>query len=115
MLLVLLVVPSLVAMQGDLKRFFVALRHGLKFRNLRIRLGFYTTAFFIVAWLSATVGSQILIGVSLVDFSLLGISNFNFGGMSLAFLLYLLGVLAILFIFYAVNAIAAVKTSRQRA
>ena len=115
MLLVLLVVPSLVAMQGDLKRFFVALRHGFKFRNLRIRLGFFTTAFFIVAWLSATVGSQILIGDSLVDFSLLGISNFNFGGMYLAFLLYLLGVLAILFIFYAVNAIAAVKTSRQRA
>ena len=115
MLLVLLVVPSLVAMQGDLKRFFVALRHGLKFRNLRIRLGFYTTAFFIVAWLSATVGSQILIGDSLVDFSQLGISNFNFGGIASAFLMYLLGVLAILFIFYAVNAIAAVKTSRQRA
>ena len=115
MLLVLLVVPSLVAMQGDLKRFFVALRHGFKFRNLRIRLGFYTTAFFIMAWLSATVGSQILIGDSLVDFSLLGISNFNFGGMYLAFLLYLIGVLAILFIFYAVNAIAAVKNSRQRA
>ncbi len=114
MLLVLLVVPSLVAMQGDLKRFFVALRHGLKFRNLRIRLGFYTTAFFIVAWLSATVGSQILIGDSLVDFSQLGISNFNFGGLSPAFLLYLLGVLAILFIFYAVNAITSVKTSRQR-
>ena len=114
MLLVLLVVPSLVAMQGDLKRFFVALRHGLKFRNLRIRLGFYTTAFFIVAWLSATVGSQILIGDSLVDFSQLGISNFNFGGLASAFLLYLLGVLAILFIFYAVNAITSVKTSRQR-
>ena len=114
MLLVLLVVPSLVAMQGDLKRFFVALRHGLKFRNLRIRLGFYTTAFFIVAWMSATVGSQILIGDSLVDFSQLGISNFNFGGLSSAFILYLLGVLAILFIFYAVNAITSVKTSRQR-
>ena len=114
MLLVLLVVPSLVAMQGDLKRFFVALRHGLKFRNLKIRLGFYTTAFFIVAWLSATVGSQILIGDSLVDFSQLGISNFNFGGLASAFLLYLLGVLAILFIFYAVNAITSVKTSRQR-
>jgi hypothetical protein len=68
-----------------------------------------------MAWLSATVGSQILIGDSLVDFSLLGISNFNFGGMYLAFLLYLIGVLAILFIFYAVNAIAAVKNSRQRA
>ena len=114
MLLVLLVVPSLVAMQGDLKRFFVALRHGLKFRNLRIRLGFYTTAFFIVAWLSATVGSQILIGDSLVDFSQLGILNFNFGGIASAFLMYLLGVLAILFIFYAVNAITSVKTSRQR-
>ena len=114
MLLVLLVVPSLVAMQGDLKRFFVALRHGLKFRNLRIRLGFYTTALFIVAWLSATVGSQILIGDSLVDFSQLGISNFNFGGIASAFLMYLLGVLAILFIFYAVNAITSVKTSRQR-
>ena len=114
MLLVLLVVPSLVAMQGDLKRFFVALRHGLKFRNLRIRLGFYTTAFFIVAWLSATVGSQILIGDSLVDFSQLGISNFNFGGIASAFLMYFLGVLAILFIFYAVNAITSVKTSRQR-
>ena len=114
MLLVLLVVPSLVAMQGDLKRFFVALRHGLKFRNLRIRLGFYTTAFLIVAWLSVTVGSQILLGVSVVDFSLLGISNFYFGGMYSAFLLYLIGVLAILFIFYAVNAMA-VKTSRKRA
>ena len=114
MLLVLLVVPSLVAMQGDLKRFFVALRHGLKFRNLRIRLGFYTTAFFIVAWLSATVGSQTIIGDSLVDFSQLGISNFNFGGIASAFLMYLLGVLAILFIFYAVNAITSVKTSRQR-
>ena len=39
MLLVLLVIPSLVAMQGDLKRFFVAFRQGLKFRNFDIHCG----------------------------------------------------------------------------
>ena len=77
MLLVLLVIPSLVAMQGDLKRFFVAFCQGLKFRNLRIRISFYTAASFIVAWLIATVVSQILLGKSFVDLSLLGVSAFN--------------------------------------
>jgi multidrug efflux pump subunit AcrB len=115
MLLVLLVIPSLVAMQGDLKRFFVAFRQGLKFRNLRIRISFYTAALFIVAWLIATVVSQILLGKSFVDLSLLGISAFNSGGMSSAFMLYILGVLVILFVFYAVNVLTSIRSSRQKA
>ena len=115
MFLVLLVIPSLVAMQGDLKRFFVAFRLGLKFRNLRIRISFYTAASFIVAWLIATVVSQILLGKSFVDLSLLGISAFKSGGMSSAVLLYILGVLVILFVFYAVNVLTSIRSSRQKA
>ena len=114
MLLVLLVVPSLIAMQGDMKRFSTALLRGLKFRNFRIRVGFYIAAFFIVAWLSMTVVSQILIGKSLVSFPLLGFSILNGINMSSAFLLYLIGVLVILLIFYAVTAVNLMRSPRQR-
>jgi multidrug efflux pump subunit AcrB len=114
MLLVLLVVPSLIAMQGDMKRFSTALLRGLKFRNFRIRVGFYITAFFIVAWLSMTVVSQILIGKSLVSFPLLGFSILNGINMSSAFLLYLIGVLVVLLIFYAVTAVNLMRSPRQR-
>ncbi len=114
MLLVLLVVPSLIAMQGDMKRFSTALHRGLKFRNFRIRVGFYIAAFFIVAWLSMTVVSQILIGKSLVSFPLLGFSILNGINMSSAFLLYLIGVLVILLIFYAVTAVNLMRSPRQR-
>ena len=114
MLLVLLVVPSLIAMQGDMKRFSIALHRGLKFRNFRIRVGFYIAAFFIVAWLSMTVVSQILIGKSLVSFPLLGFSILNGINMSSAFLLYLIGVLVILLIFYAVTAVNLMRSPRQR-
>ena len=114
MLLVLLVVPSLIAMQGDMKRFSTALHRGWKFRNFRIRVGFYIAAFFIVAWLSMTVVSQILIGKSLVSFPLLGFSILNGINMSSAFLLYLIGVLVILLIFYAVTAVNLMRSPRQR-
>ena len=114
MLLVLLVVPSLIAMQGDMKRFSTALHRGLKFRNFRIRVGFYIAAFFIVAWLSMTVVSQILIGKSLVSFPLFWFSILNGIYMASACLLYLIGVLVILLIFYAVTAVNLMRSPRQR-
>ena len=60
MALVLIIVPSLIAIQNDFKRFRVSLMTGLTMRNLKIRALFVGSTLAICAWLLATMGWVII-------------------------------------------------------
>lgn len=60
MALVLIIVPSLIAIQNDFKRFRVSLMTGLTMRNLKIRAMFVGSTLAICAWLLATMGWVIM-------------------------------------------------------
>jgi multidrug efflux pump subunit AcrB len=60
MALVLIIVPSLIAIQNDFKRFRVSLLTGLTMRNLKIRALFVGSTLAICAWLLATMGWVIM-------------------------------------------------------
>jgi multidrug efflux pump subunit AcrB len=57
MFLVLLIVPSLMAIQSDLGRLTQTARRGLRFRQGGIRLALGAASLAILAWLAATMGS----------------------------------------------------------
>ncbi|MGB2409531.1 MAG: efflux RND transporter permease subunit, partial [Paracoccaceae bacterium] len=56
MLLVLLVVPALVAVQHDVRRHFVSLRHALFGRAKAVRTAIWGLALLIVGWFAVTMG-----------------------------------------------------------
>lgn len=60
MALVLIIVPSLIAIQNDFKRFRVSLMTGLTMRNLKIKALFVGSTLAICAWLLATMGWVIM-------------------------------------------------------
>ncbi|WP_439120038.1 efflux RND transporter permease subunit [Marivita sp.] len=62
MFLVLLIVPSLIAIQNDIGRLTQTARRGLRFRQGGIRVVLGTASALIVAWLGATMGAFALTG-----------------------------------------------------
>ena len=56
MLLVLLVVPALVAVQHDVRRHFVSLRHALFGRAKAVRTAIWGLALLIAGWFAVTMG-----------------------------------------------------------
>ncbi|SLN59398.1 Antibiotic efflux pump membrane transporter ArpB [Roseovarius litorisediminis] len=62
MLMVLLVVPALIAMQHDFKRYFMALRLGLKFRARRIQISLFVALIAIMTWMASTLGFTVFRG-----------------------------------------------------
>ncbi|WP_417604328.1 efflux RND transporter permease subunit [Primorskyibacter flagellatus] len=68
MLLVLLVVPSLIAMQHDVSRQMAALKTALRFRRSDVRLGIGAALLAVLCWLVATLGYVVLTGALLPVF-----------------------------------------------
>ncbi|WP_439522547.1 efflux RND transporter permease subunit [Marivita sp.] len=62
MFLVLLIVPSLIAIQNDIGRLTQTARRGLRFRRTGVRMGLSVAAALIVGWLGATMGAFALTG-----------------------------------------------------
>ena len=62
MFLVLLIVPSLIAIQSDLGRLTQTARRGLRFRRGGIRAALSLASVLIVAWLAATMGAFAVTG-----------------------------------------------------
>ena len=62
MFLVLLIVPSLIAIQSDLGRLTQTARRGLRFRRGGIRAALSLASVMIVAWLAATMGAFAVTG-----------------------------------------------------
>ena len=62
MLLVLLVVPSLMAMQHDVSRQIAALKTALRFRRSGVRISMVAALGVVLAWLVATLGYVVVTG-----------------------------------------------------
>jgi hypothetical protein len=98
MLLVLIVVPSLIAIQQDVMRYRVSLKHALSSRNSGVRIAFIAAVGAIVAWFAATMGVYIVTG----DFiSFIGAILNTAPSIGLAFVTFIVGafvVIATLFV-----------------
>ena len=117
MALVLIIVPSLIAIQNDFKRFRVSLMTGLTMRNLKIRALFVGSTLAICAWLLATMGWVIMFDRLPSGLQPLVSAVGGTNGIAAAFALFLAGsVLWIALLFLATHFAALanwVKLRRQ--
>lgn len=107
MVLVLLVVPSLMAMQQDVERFFTSLRRALRAPALSLRLAVSLAGVLIIGWFTLTMGWPIVTGAmfgGLADLlpalarapmMVAGLAMFIVGAGVIALLTYVLLALAI--------------------
>ena len=115
MILVLIVVPSLIVIQSDVKRYFVALRHASAAKHIRVKRMFTSAIALIMVWLAATLGSVIvtdqLPAVIQKYADMFGLSS----GAGSALVLFLLGaVLVVIVLTIATHAAQAMTWVRQR-
>ncbi|MCI5110359.1 MAG: efflux RND transporter permease subunit [Marivita sp.] len=116
MFLVLLIVPSLMAIQSDLGRLTQTARRGLRFRRHGVRVLLGAGAALIVAWLAATMGAFAVTGAlpqvlsSVLSETPLG-GDATLGG-SLG--LFALGSAVICLGLYLIAALVAVGSRRRR-
>ena len=115
MFLVLLIVPSLIAIQNDIGRLTQTARRGLRFRQGGIRVVLGTASALIVAWLGATMGAFALTG-ALPETLRSALADTPLGGdltlaRSLGF--FLVGAAVICLTVYLLSAVALV-VSRMR-
>ncbi|NBQ28569.1 MAG: efflux RND transporter permease subunit, partial [Rhodobacteraceae bacterium] len=96
MVLVLIVVPSLIAIQNDFQRFRVAFFKGLRMRNPGVRAMFVGSTIAIVGWLAATMGWVIVYDT--LPAMLAGVfTTFGIGiGITTAFAAFLAGVVVLI-------------------
>ena len=117
MALVLIIVPSLIAIQNDFKRFRVSLMTGLTMRNLKIRALFVGSTLAICAWLLATMGWVIMFDRLPSGLQPLVSAVGGTNGIAAAFALFLAGsVLWITLLFLTTHFVALanwVKLRRQ--
>lgn len=115
MFLVLLIVPSLIAIQNDIGRLTQTARRGLRFRQGGIRVVLGTASALIVVWLGATMGAFALTG-ALPETLRSALADTPLGGdltlaRSLGF--FLVGAAVICLTVYLLSAVALV-VSRMR-
>ncbi len=114
MVLVLIVVPSFIAIQNDFNRFRVSLVAGLKMRNRSVRALFVGASVAIVAWLAATMGWVIAYGA--LPPACAGMIG-GASGIGAAFGLFMAGVTAFVGLLFIATHFAAIVTwvKRRRA
>jgi multidrug efflux pump subunit AcrB len=113
MLLVLLVVPSLVAVQHDLGRLVTAFRRGLRFRSGRTRALIGAGAAAVLGWLAVTMGWVAATGALPAALALPALAAAS--PMNGAFALFLGGVAAAVLTSYAAASLAAGLARRRAA
>ena len=59
--------PSLIAIQQDVMRYRVSLKHALASRNVGVRMAFLTAVVAIIAWFAVTMGAFIVTGTFIWD------------------------------------------------
>lgn len=107
MFLVLLIVPSLMAIQNDIGRLTKTARRGLRFRQNGVRIGLGAASALIVGWLAVTMGAFAATG-ALPEALRAILSGTPFGGemtLGLALGLFVAGAAVICLVLYAVAAI----------
>ena len=114
MVLVLLVVPSLIAVQHDVGRLIATLRRGWRFRAGRVRAMLVVATLAVLGWLAATVGA-VAIGGGLpaaLRGLLAGVLPDEVGMMT-ALALYLAGAAVLVLLAYVVAALSLVVARRK--
>jgi multidrug efflux pump subunit AcrB len=107
MFLVLLVVPSLIAIQSDIGRLTLTARRGLRFRETAVRVPLVIAAALIVGWLAATMGAFALTG-AWPEALALALAGTPFAGdatLSMSLGLFVLGSALICLVFYVLAAV----------
>ena len=109
MFLVLLLVPSMIAIQNDIGRLTQTARRGLRFREAGLRATLLVTSALIAGWLAATMGTFAVSGqlplvlqglasgaLAIEDITLLpSLLLFLFGAAVICFAVYLLSMIAL--------------------
>jgi len=93
MVLVLIVVPSLIAIQQDVMRYRVSLKRALSSRNSGVRMAFIAAVVAILAWFAATMGVYIVTGdfISFIRAALNTVPSIG-----LAFVTFIVGALVVI-------------------
>ena len=115
MFLVLLIVPSLMAVQNDLGLLTQTARRGLRFRHGGVRAALMVASALIVAWLGATMGAFAVTG-ALPEALRLALVGTPFGGdatLSMSLGLFVTGAAAICLALYILSALV-MGLSRMR-
>ncbi|MEL7460473.1 MAG: efflux RND transporter permease subunit [Pseudomonadota bacterium] len=100
MVLVLLLVPSLLAMQHDVAKFRAAFRRGFSTRATGLQTANIIATLGVMVWFAATLGATILNGAPLVM-----VETMQDAGLGAAFGLFLIGAAAIALLVWAVTAL----------
>ena len=116
MFLVLLIVPSLMAIQSDLGRLTLTARRGLRFRRGGIRAALGLASAMIVAWLAATMGAFALTGAlpELVQDALAGTPLAGDVTLMTSLGLFVAGSAVICLALYLLSALALVMSRLRR-
>lgn len=117
MFLVLLIVPSLIAIQSDIGRLTQTARRGLRFRHMGLRAVIGLAALLIVGWLGATMGAFALTG-QLPDMLQTFLADMSLGvevTLSTSLLLFIAGAAVICLVIYGLSAVALGLTRFRRA
>ncbi|WP_085307813.1 efflux RND transporter permease subunit [Planktotalea arctica] len=114
MIIVLLVVPSLIAMQSDVRRRVDAFKRGLGFRAKGPRAMLNALAVLSAVWLAATMGYAAVTGTLVAPLGGLVPALDAMPAMLGAFVIFALGMVAMIVLVYAAS-LAALVISRRRA
>ena len=114
MILVLLVVPSLIAMQYDVRRRVDAFKRGLGFRAKGPRILLNGLAVLSAVWLAVTMGYAAVYGTLLPELAALLPALSEMSAMIAGFLIFAVGMAALVASVYVVS-IAALLMMRRRA
>ncbi|MEN8891604.1 MAG: efflux RND transporter permease subunit, partial [Planktotalea arctica] len=114
MIIVLLVVPSLIAMQSDVRRRVDAFKRGLGFRAKGPRAMLNALAVLSAVWLAATMGYAAVTGALVAPLGGLVPALDAMPAMFGAFVIFALGMVAMIVLVYAAS-LAALVISRRRA
>jgi hypothetical protein len=93
MVLVLIVVPSLIAIQQDVMRYRISLKRALSSRNSGVRIAFIAAVGAILAWFAATMGVYIVTGHFI---SFIGAALNMTPSIGLAFVTFIAGALVVI-------------------
>ncbi|WP_299847042.1 efflux RND transporter permease subunit [uncultured Roseovarius sp.] len=106
MVMVLIVVPTLLAMQRDVSRKFDALRTGLRFRARRVKLAMMLGVGAVILWLGTTMGMTMIFGRIPAAFTRLWPGLIDLSPMLAALVVFIAGSAILVLLLYVVLAVA---------
>lgn len=113
MILVLLVVPSLIAMQNDVRRRVESLKRGLRFRARGPRLLLNGLVGITAAWLAVTMGYAAVHGAILPELGAMVPRLAQAPAMAAAFVIFMAGMIALIVVAYVISFVGLIMARRS--